>query len=55
MPSIDTIVFVDPDNTTISLSQRREEDWTDALFASADIALPSLGLTIPFSEVFATD
>lgn len=57
MPSIDTIVFVDPDAERCRVVQRTgPEAWSDVTYtAPAAIALPSLGLTIPHDEIFARD
>ena len=55
--SVDTIVFVDPDNELSRVVQRLGPSaWRDDLFAQPhDVALPSLGLTIPHTEIFARD
>lgn len=55
LPTVDTIVFVDPDAETVAISQRIDTGWTDTLFAAADVTLPSLDLTIPHAEIFARD
>ena len=53
--SVTTIAFVDPEAETLSVSQRIENGWTESLFSTGDLELPSLGLTIPFAEIFARD
>lgn len=55
--SIDTILFVDPDNGTMRLVQRTgPASWNDAeLEAGADVPLPTFGLTMPNSEIFTRD
>ncbi len=57
LASVDTIVFVDPSNELTRLIQRLGPTaWRDDLFAQPhDVALPSLGLTIPHTEIFARD
>lgn len=55
IPTVDTIVFVDPDTQTVSLSQRHDANWTDTPFASTDVQLPSLSLILPHAEIFAQD
>lgn len=57
LPSIETIVFVDPENELTRIIQRLGETaWRDDLFAQPhDVPLPSLGLTIPHTEIFARD
>lgn len=53
--SVDTIVFVDPDNELTRTFQRVGPDtWRDDMFAQPhDIVLPSLKLTMPRDEIFA--
>jgi Uma2 family endonuclease len=57
LPSVDTIVFVDPENETSRVVQRLgATSWRDDLFAQPhDVALPALGVTIPHAEIFARD
>lgn len=55
IPTVDTIVFVDPDAGTVSLSQRHDANWTDTPFAPSDVPLPSLNLILPHIEIFAQD
>lgn len=57
LPSLDTVVFVDPDNEMTRIFQRLgPTSWRDDLFAQPhDVPLPSLGLTIPHDEIFARD
>lgn len=55
LPTIDTIVFVDPDANSLSVHQRIANGWTETLFAEQDVVLPSLNLTIPFAEIFSPD
>lgn len=53
--SVDTIVFVDPSEEWVIVSQRTAAGWVDTFPARSDVALPSLGLTIPHTEIFARD
>lgn len=53
--TVDTIAFIDPDNDTLSVSQRIEGGWTDTPFTPADLPLPALGLMVPHAEIFADD
>lgn len=55
--SVDTIVFVDPENELTRIVQRLgPTSWRDDLFAQPhDVALPALNLTIPHTEIFARD
>lgn len=57
LPGVDTIVLVDPDGETIQISQRlTSETWRDDLVGrKQDVELPSIGITIPYDEVFARD
>ena len=57
LPTLDTIVFVDPDNETCRVIQRLgPTSWRDDLFAQPhDVALPAAGVTIPHTEIFARD
>lgn len=54
--SVDTIAFIDVEKQALAIHQRIDNGWTETLFSSAiDLALPSLGVTIPHAEIFATD
>ena len=55
IPSIDTIAFIDVEEETLSIHQRIDRGWTETLFSAVDLALPSIGLTIPHAEIFARD
>ena len=57
LESVDTIVFIDPDNELTRIFQRLgPESWRDDMFAQPhDVELPSLGLTVPHAEIFARD
>lgn len=57
LPSVDTIVFVDPDDELTRVVQRLgPTSWRDDLFAQPhDVVLPALNLTIPHAEIFARD
>lgn len=57
LPSVDTIVFVDPQNELARVVQRlAPTSWRDDLFAQPhDVALPAIGVTIPHAEIFARD
>ena len=55
--SLDTIVFVDPDNELTRVVQRLgPTSWRDDLFTQPhDVELPSLDVVIPHAEIFARD
>jgi Uma2 family endonuclease len=54
--SVDTLAFVDVDAEALSVHQRIEGGWIETLFStSLDLVIPSLGLTIPHTEIFARD
>lgn len=54
--SIQTIVFVDPINEMTRTVERTGSGWLEQTFSGArGIDIPSLGLTIPYSEIFARD
>ena len=57
LPSIETIVLVDPIAERVRVIQRLGPDeWHDRRHLEpADVALPGLGLTIPHAEMFALD
>jgi len=55
LPTVDTIVFVDPEGETTSVHQRSDGSWNETVFAERDVALPSLNLTITHAEIFARD
>jgi Uma2 family endonuclease len=57
LPSVDTIVLVDPEAERVRVIQRLGADaWRSDLFgAAADVPLPSIGVTIPAAELFARD
>ena len=57
LSTVDTIVLVDPAIERVRVLQRvSAEEWSDRSFAQpADVALPSLGLSIPHAEIFARD
>lgn len=55
--SLQTIVFVDPDNELTRVVQRLgPTSWRDDLFAQPhDVELPSINIVVPHSEIFARD
>lgn len=54
--SVDTIAFIDVEQEMIAVHQRIDNGWTETLFSDGiDLAIPSLGLTIPRGEIFASD
>ena len=54
--SVDTIAFIDVEQEMIAVHQRIANGWTETLFSDGiDLAIPSLGLTIPRDEIFASD
>mgnify|MGYP001297411727 CR=1 FL=1 len=57
LPSVDTILFVDPDAERVRVVQRTSaEGWSDNWMATgSDIALPSLSLTLTHDDIFARD
>lgn len=57
LPSIDTIVFVDIATERLRIVQRTGPNgWTDDSYdGPVDVALPSLGVTLPHDEIFARD
>ncbi len=57
LPSVDTIVFVDPINRLKRTYQRLDETgWRDTTFAEPhDVELPSLSITLTEAEIFARD
>lgn len=57
MPSVETILFVDPDTGAMRLLQRTgPAAWNDAELAPGeDVPLPGFGLTMPNAEIFARD
>lgn len=57
LPGVDAIVLIDGDRERIRLVRRTgpagwADDWLDDVI---DVTLPSLGVTIPRSEIFALD
>ena len=57
LPSVDTIVFVDPSTERLRIVQRAGPNrWSDQSFTEpSDLPLPSLNLTMPHAEIFARD
>lgn len=55
IPSVDTIVFIDPEDESVMVSQRNDTGWGDTWPMQADVTLPALNLTIPHTEIFARD
>jgi Uma2 family endonuclease len=57
LASLDTIVFVDPENELTRVFQRLgPTSWRDDMFAQPhDVDLPSLGIVLPHQEIFARD
>jgi Uma2 family endonuclease len=55
LPSVQTILLIDPDAEQVRMIQRLgEQSWRDDLFSSpTDVALPSLSLTLPHAAIFA--
>ncbi len=53
IPSVEMIVFVDPENERIRpVSGQDRGEW---LPTGADLKLPALGITLPHAEIFARD
>ena len=57
LPSVDTIVFVDPGNELTHIVRRLgPASWRDDLFVQPqDVHLPALHLTIPHRHIVARD
>ena len=57
LAGVDTIALIDPDADRIRVLQRTgPEAWADRTFTEpADLALPSLNVTILHAEIFARD
>lgn len=57
IPTVKTIVFVDPVNEMCRTMERiSERGWHDAMFSGErGIPVPALGITIPHDEIFARD
>ncbi len=57
LPTVDTIVLVDPESERLRVLQRTgPNSWNDTTFdGPAALDLPSLNVTIPHDEIFARD
>ncbi|TPG14450.1 Uma2 family endonuclease [Sphingomonas oligophenolica] len=56
LASIATIVFVDIATERLRIVQRTGTGWSETIHSEpADLALPSLDLTLPHDEIFARD
>jgi Uma2 family endonuclease len=57
LPSVDTIVYVDIAHERVRIVQRTgPAGWSDNSYdVPTNVALPSLGITIPHDEIFARD
>jgi Uma2 family endonuclease len=57
LPSVDTILFVDPDAERVRVVQRTSaEGWSDNWLATGNsVALPSLSTTLSHDDIFARD
>ena len=55
LPGVDAIVFVDPDNERLRIVHRDTLGDGEWLPSGAELALPTLGLTVPHNEIFAVD
>lgn len=55
--AVQTIVLLDPESEQVRIVQRLgPQSWRDdTLPGPVDVALPSLGLTIPHAEIFSRD
>jgi Uma2 family endonuclease len=54
--SVQTIAFVDPVNELCRTVERSGKGWLDHIFSGqSGIAIPSLNITIPHTEIFARD
>ena len=56
LTSVELVGLIDPVNELVRTVRRiKPSAWFDTMFAAHDLAIPSLGLTIPHSEIFARD
>ena len=57
LPTIDTVVLIDPRTGRITVAQRTGgDDWTDHVLGPEEaLSLPSVNLFVPQSEIFARD
>jgi len=57
LPSVDTILFVDPDAERVRVVQRTSaEGWSDNWLATgSEILLPALSVTLSHDDIFARD
>lgn len=57
LPGVDTIVLIDPATERCRILQHTGEGaWSDVTYSvPAELALPSLDITIPHAEIFARD
>lgn len=57
VPTVDTIVLIDPVTKRITVAQRTTgEDWADHVLAADEpLKLPSVSLDLPQQEIFARD
>ena len=59
LPSVETIVLINPDTERLRVVQRTGRDpaaWSDVDYVSPhDLALPSLEITMPHTEIFTRD
>jgi Uma2 family endonuclease len=55
IPSVETIIYVDPDDESIQVIQRTAAAvWTDAMLdPDEDVVLPQFGTTLTRAEIFA--
>lgn len=54
-PGVDAIVFVDPDNERLRIVSRETAGDGEWLPSGADLVLPTIGVVVPHSEIFAKD
>lgn len=56
LPSLELIAFVDPVNELVrSVRRLVSARWFDSLFSAGDLELTPLNLTIPHTDIFASD
>lgn len=56
IPSLETILLIDPESETITLLWREGVEWPKTELAKgADVPVADLGITLPAAEIFARD
>ncbi len=55
LPGVDAVVFVDPENERLRVVGRETNGDGEWLPKGAELALPTLGISVPHEEIFARD